>query len=673
MTQKLFNLVSDFKPTGDQPTAINKLSKGIKNGLRDQTLLGATGTGKTFTMANIINKVQRPTLIMAHNKTLAAQLCAEFQQFFPDNAVSYFVSYYDYYQPEAYMAKSDTFIEKEATINEEIAKFRHAATVNLLTRKDVIIISSVSCIYGLGDVETYEKLAITINAGKVYPRKELLSQLINIQYERVKLDFKRGSFEVLGDVITIFPPHGDTAYQLEFWGDELEKITEIDGFTGATIQELNEVVVFPAKHQVTTKEVIDRVTKEIEVDLEIREKELRKSNPLAAHRLNQRTKYDIEMLREMGYVNGIENYTRYLSGNKPGQPPATLLDYFPKDFMCFIDESHISIPQIGGMFNGNLSRKESLIEHGFRLPSALDNRPLKFEEFESKIKQAIYVSATPGKYEYAHCADDQIVEQIIRPTGLLDPEIEVRPSTARFWDEKIHEKVAKKEAVNAIDDLLTEVKATIKKGDRVLVTTVTKKNAEELSEYLIEQGIKAKYLHSEIETLERIEILTELRRGTIEVVVGINLLREGLDLPEVSLICILDADKRGFLRSRDALLQIVGRAARNSEGRVLMYADEMTEAMEAAIGETNRRRTIQEDYNKKHNITPTTIKKEIVDISKDLAGGRKREFKNLSKKEDIKKVIKELDAEMSIATQNLDFERAAALRDEIYELQKKAR
>lgn len=673
MTKKLFNLVSKFKPTGDQPAAIKKLTKGIKNGLRDQTLLGATGTGKTFTMANIINDIQRPTLIMAHNKTLAAQLCAEFQQFFPDNAVSYFVSYYDYYQPEAYMAKSDTFIEKEATINEEIAKFRHAATVNLLTRKDVIIISSVSCIYGLGDVETYEKLAITIKSGKVYPRKDFLSQLINIQYERVKLDFKRGSFEVLGDVITIFPPHGDNAYQLEFWGDELEKLTEIDGFTGATLQELTEVVIFPAKHQVTTKEVIDRVAGEIEVDLEIREKELRGSNPLAAHRINQRTKYDIEMLREMGYVNGIENYTRYLSGNNPGQPPATLLDYFPKDFMCFIDESHISIPQIGGMFNGNLSRKESLIEHGFRLPSALDNRPLKFEEFESKIKQAVYVSATPGKYEYAHCSEDEIVQQIIRPTGLLDPHVEVRPSTARFWDAKIHENVKKKDAVNAIDDLMVEVNATIKKGDRVLVTTVTKKNAEELSEYLIEQGIKAKYLHSEIETLERIEILTELRRGTIEVVVGINLLREGLDLPEVSLICILDADKRGFLRSRDALLQITGRAARNSEGRVIMYADEMTEAMEACIGETNRRRVIQETYNKKHGITPKTIKKVIVDISKDLAGGRKREFKNLSKKEDIKKVIKELDAEMSIATQNLDFERAAALRDEIYELQKKAR
>ncbi len=670
MSKKLFNLVSDFSPTGDQPAAIAQLNKGLKKGLKAQTLLGATGTGKTFTMANLINDTQRPTLIMAHNKTLAAQLCAEFQQFFPDNAVSYFVSYYDYYQPEAYMARTDTFIEKEATINEEIAKFRHAATVNLLTRKDVIIISSVSCIYGLGDMETYQKLSIKIQEGKTYPRKEFLSQLVNIQYERVKMDFKRGSFEVLGDIITIFPPHSDLAYQLEFWGDELEKITEIDGFTGATVQEVSDVRIFPAKHQVTTKDVISRVISEIEEDLIIRETELRGSNPLAAHRINQRTKYDIEMLREMGYVNGIENYTRYLAGTKPGSPPTTLLDYFPKDFLTFIDESHMSIPQVGGMFNGNLSRKESLIEHGFRLPSSLDNRPLKFEEFEKKLGQAIYVSATPGKYEYAHCKKDQIVQQIIRPTGLLDPGITVLPSTARFWNKNIHD-ISEKEAVNSIDDVLSEVNATIKKDERVLITTVTKKAAEDLSGYLIENGIKAKYLHSEIDTLERVEILTELRRGVIDVIVGINLLREGLDLPEVSLICILDADKRGFLRSRDALLQIIGRAARNSKGRVNMYADEMTEAMEASIDETNRRRKIQEAYNEKHGIVPTTIKKAIVDISKDLAGGKRRDFKNVSKKGDMKKLLKELDAEMSIATQNLDFERAAALRDEIIELQRK--
>ncbi len=650
----LFTLASDYKPTGDQPQAIKKLVKGLKSGLRDQTLLGATGTGKTFTMANIINQVQRPTLILAHNKTLAAQLCAEFQQFFPDNAVSYFVSYYDYYQPEAYIAKTDTFIEKEATINDEITKFRHAATVNLLTRKDVIIISSVSCIYGLGDVATYEQLALTLKSGEVYPRQKLLADLVNIQFERVKTDFKRGSFEVLGDVVTIFPPNDDTALQLEFWGDDLEKITMVDGFTGEILSEVSECVVFPAKHQVTTSDVIERATQEIDKDLEARLKDLKSTgNGLAAHRLNQRTKYDIEMLREMGYVNGIENYTRYLSGKKEGEPPATLLDYFPKDLLVFVDESHISIPQIGGMFNGNLSRKQSLIEHGFRLPSAMDNRPLKFNEFEDRVKQAIYVSATPGKYEYEHTKKENIVEQIIRPTGLLDPNIEVRPTE------------------NQIDNLMEEVRATLKKKERVLITTVTKKSAEDMSEYLIEQGIKAKYLHSEIDTLERVQILTELRQGVIEVVVGINLLREGLDLPEVSLICIMDADKQGFLRSRDALLQIIGRAARNSEGRVIMYADRETPAMEAAIGETQRRRTIQAAHNKKHGITPTTIKKKIIDISKDLAGGKVRDFKNVKKDGDIRKLIRELDSEMALCTENLDFERAALLRDQIYELQRK--
>ena len=656
MLNKKFKLTSNFSPTGDQPKAIKQLTKGLKNGLRHQTLLGATGTGKTFSMANIIQDQQRPTLILAHNKTLAAQLCAEFQQFFPKNAVSYFVSYYDYYQPEAYIAKTDTFIEKEATINEEIEKFRHAATINLLTRRDVVIISSVSCIYGLGDVESYKNLAFKFEVGKIYPRSKLLKSLIDIQYERVKTDFCRGTVEVLGDVITIFPPNADTAYQLEFWGDELDKISEIDGFTGSHIMGHDEVTIFPAKHSVTTREKIDQCIDEIEQDLEDRLKILEMNGKgLEANRLKQRTRYDIEMLREVGYVNGIENYTRYLSGKKTGEPPATLIDYFPKDFLCFIDESHISIPQIGGMHNGNLSRKNSLVEYGFRLPSAQDNRPLNFEEFESKIKQAVYISATPGKYEYQNCDKNSIAEQIIRPTGLLDPQIEVKPSE------------------HQIDDITENLHATIKKGFRILITTVTKKSAEDLAEYFIESGVKAKYLHSEIETLERIQILTELRQGKLDVVVGINLLREGLDLPEVALICILDADKEGFLRSRDALLQVIGRAARNSEGRVIMYADKMTAAMEASISETNRRRKIQETYNKKHKITPTTIVKSIVDISKDLSGGQTRNFKKLTKKEEIQKMLKELNTEMDLATKNLDFERAAILRDEIYELEQRMR
>ncbi|MCF7905591.1 excinuclease ABC subunit UvrB [Candidatus Gracilibacteria bacterium] len=653
MSQEL-RLVSDFTPTGDQPKAIVTLMQGLGKGLRHQTLLGATGTGKTFTMANIIAQTQRPTLILAHNKTLAAQLCAEFQQFFPDNAVSYFVSYYDYYQPEAYMPRTDTFIEKEATINEEIEKFRHAATINLLTRRDVIIVSSVSCIYGLGDVETYEALAFTIEKGKDYPRQELLRKLVDIQYQRTKTDLSRGTFEVLGDVITIFSPHSDTAYQLEFWGDNLDKISVVDAFTGELLEEKQSVIIFPAKHQVTTPDRIEQAAKGIEQDLVVRLAELKKMGKnLEAHRLQQRTTYDLEMLREMGYVNGIENYTRYLSGVPAGHPPSTLMDYFPDDFLCFIDESHITIPQVGGMFNGNLSRKTTLVEHGFRLPSALDNRPLKFSEFESRIKQAIYVSATPGKYEYEYCSKKEIVEQIIRPTGLLDPPIEIRP------------------AQHQIDDLMKEVRATIARGYRVLITTVTKKSAEDLAEYLIEAGLRAKYLHSEIETLERINILTDLRHGKIEVVVGINLLREGLDLPEVALICILDADKEGFLRSRDSLLQVIGRAARNSDGRVIMYANRTTTAMKNAIGETDRRRMIQEAYNKKHNITPTTIVKRIVDISKDLTGGTVRNFDKLKKRDQIERMIEELEKEMDIAIKNLDFERAAVLRDEIEELEKR--
>ena len=654
MGDKPFKLVSKFQPTGDQPEAIARLEKGLQNGLRHQTLLGATGTGKTFTMANIVADLQRPTLILAHNKTLAAQLCAEFQQFFPENAVSYFVSYYDYYQPEAYIAKTDTYIEKEATINEEIEKFRHAATVNLLTRKDVLIVSSVSCIYGLGDVETYEGLSFLLEKNKDYPRQELLRQLVSIQYSRTKTDLARGTFEVLGDVVTIFPPNSDTAYQLEFWGDSLDKITEVDSFTGEFLQEMDEVRIFPAKHQVTTPEKIEASIGAIEKDLEERVKELRKNGAdLEAHRLTQRTKYDIEMLRETGYTNGIENYVRYLNNSAPGAPPKTLLDYFPKDFLCFVDESHITIPQIGGMHNGNLSRKTSLVNYGFRLPSAHDNRPLRFDEFEGKIGQAVYVSATPGGYEYEHTDKENIIEQIIRPTGLLDPHVEVRPTEGQ------------------VDDLLEEIRSTVKGGHRVLITTVTKKGAEDLSEYLIEAGVRAKYLHSEIETIERIEILTELRSGKIDVLVGINLLREGLDLPEVELIAILDADKEGFLRSRDSLLQIIGRAARNDKGHVIMYAHKTTKAMSEAISETDRRRAIQEAYNKKHNITPKTIVKDIVDISKDLTGGQKRNFSKLTKNEEIQRMIRELENEMDIATQNLDFERAAILRDEIEDLEKK--
>ncbi len=644
---KDLKLVSQYKPTGDQPFAITNITKGVQDGLRDQLLLGATGTGKTFTMANIIQNVQKPTLILAHNKTLAAQLCAEFQSFFPDNAVGYFVSYYDYYQPEAYMPRSDTFIEKESTINDEIQKFRHAATVNLLTRRDVIIVSSVSCIYGLGDVETYQELGFGLQAGKEYVRNDLLRKLVSIQYERTRSDLVRGTFEVMGDVVTIFPPHGDIGYQLEFWGDLLDSIKEIDAFTGEVFEEKETIFLFPAKHQVTTPERIEKAIGLIESDLEARIVEFEKlGKKLEAHRIKQRTRYDIEMLRETGYVNGIENYTRYLTHQKPGEPPATLIDYFPKDFLCFIDESHITVPQIGGMFNGNLSRKNTLVEYGFRLPSAFDNRPLRFKEFESKISQVVYVSATPREYE-RELAKEATFEQIIRPTGLLDPQIQIQP--------KKHQ----------IDVLLEEAQKEIQKGNRVLMTTVTKKSAEDLSEYLIEQGIKAKYLHSEIDTLERIEILTELRNGKIDIVVGINLLREGLDLPEVSLICILDADKQGFLRSRDALLQVIGRAARNASGRVIMFADTTTKAMQEAIDETNRRRVIQEAYNTKHGITPTTIIKKITDISKDLTGGVTRNFEKITKRDALQKMIRELEKEMDLATKNWDFERAALLRDEI--------
>ena len=665
--KKPFELVSKFKPTGDQPKAIKKLIQGVNDGKRHQTLLGATGTGKTFTMANIIQQTQKPTLILAHNKTLTAQLCSEFQEFFPNNAVSYFVSYYDYYQPEAYLAKSDTYIEKESTINEEIDRFRHAATHNLLTREDVIIVASVSCIYGLGDVESYEALALTIRKGDEIKRDKLLRRLTDIQLNRSSTDFKPGMFHVMGDTVEIFPSSSETAYRVEFFGDEIDLITEIDPFTGEVFDPHEEVTIFPAKHNVTTREKIERAIEEIRKDLEIRVKELHDSGRLVeAERLNTRTEYDLEMLVETGYCNGIENYTRYLSDRKPGETPATLFEYFDKDFLMFIDESHISLPQVGGMFNGNLSRKQSLVEHGFRLPSAFDNRPLEFKEFEGLIPQAVYVSATPGKYEYAHCPRKEIVEQIIRPTGLLDPEISIRPSQIDFWDKDVHT-IKKNKAENQIDNLLYEINERRKKNERVLVTTVTKKMSEKLAGYFEEAGIPTKYLHSEIDTLDRIEILREFREGKIEVIVGINLLREGLDLPETSLVAILDADKQGFLRSRDALIQVMGRAARNSNGEVILYADNMTDAMKGAIDETSRRREVQIAHNKKHGITPTTIIKEIKDIG---PMSRPKHDLDKVKKDAIPELIRETEQKLQMAAENLEFEKAAQYRDEIEILKK---
>ncbi|HCI03665.1 MAG: excinuclease ABC subunit UvrB [Candidatus Peribacteraceae bacterium] len=646
-----FKLVSDFKPTGDQPKAIKQLIKGLNNEERHQTLLGATGTGKTFTMANVIQEVQRPTLVLVHNKTLAAQLCSEFNMFFPNNAISYFVSYYDYYQPEAYMPATDTYIEKDASINEEIEKFRHAATYNLLTRRDVLIVASVSCIYGLGSVSDYEAMAITLKRGEAVQRDQLLRRLTDIQYKRSGLEFKQGMFHVLGDTVEVFPPAGDTVIRMEMPYDEIEVIQEVDSFTGELITDLNEVNIFPAVHTVTTQEKIDKASDEILKDLDIREKELFEAGENSkAERLRQRTEYDLEMLKETGYCSGIENYSRYLAGNKPGDPPSTLLDYFPDDFLLFVDESHISVPQVGGMYEGNFSRKKTLVDFGFRLPSSHDNRPLKFKEFEEHIKQAIYVSATPGKYEYANTPKDLIAEQIIRPTGLLDPVITVKSSKGQ------------------IDDVIREIDETIKRGERVLITTLTKKMSEKLTDYLKEADYKVRYLHSDVETLERIEILRQLRTGEIDILVGINLLREGLDLPEVSFIAILDADKQGFLRSRDALIQTIGRCARNINGHVTLYGSKTSDAMQAAIDETDRRRTIQEAYNKKHGITPQSIVKAIHDIAEE---SKKAELKRPRRRHDKipadekKRLLEELEEQMDLASQNLEFEKAADLRDEI--------
>lgn len=641
-----------MKPAGDQPKAIEDLVKGIKKGQKHQTLLGVTGSGKTFTLANVIQQVQRPTLVLSHNKTLAAQLCAEFKDFFPENAVSYFVSYYDYYQPEAYLPATDTYIEKDASINEEIDKYRHAATFNLLTRKDVLIVASVSAIYGLGDVSSYEGLAIELKVGDVVKRDKLLRKFTDLQYHRSGLEFKNSMFHVLGDTIEVLPPNSDNMIRLDFFGDNLDGIQECDSFTGEVIRDLNEVKIFPAKHNVTTREAIEKGVIGIRADLDIRHKQLLGMGKIVeAERIKTRTEYDITMLLETGYCSGIENYVRYMNSREPGEQPATLLDYFPDDSLIFIDESHITIPQIGGMHSGNHSRKQTLIEHGFRLPSSHDNRPLTFGEFEDHVTQAVYTSATPGKYEFEHTPKSSIVEQIIRPTGLIDPPIEVRPTE------------------HQIDDLLAEIHKVLERKERILITTLTKKSAEKLTDFLQEADLKVRYLHSEIETFERIEILRSLRMGEIDIVVGINLLREGLDLPEVSLVAILDADKQGFLRSRDALIQTIGRTARNVNGKVIMYGDKITDAMKGAIDETDRRRKIQVAYNTKHGITPQTIVKKIHDIHQEGNKPEKKYDKSTVPAEELPRLIRELKNQMEIASENLQFEKAAELRDEIEALE----
>lgn len=651
-----FELVSEYKPQGDQPTAIEKLSEGILNGKKHQTLLGATGTGKTFTMAQVINKVQKPTLVIAHNKTLAAQLASEFKEFFPNNAVEYFVSYYDYYQPEAYIPQSDTYIEKDASINEEIDKLRHSATSALFEREDVIIVASVSCIYGLGSPQEYKALLLSLRRGMEKNRDDVLRKLIDIQYNRNDMNFTRGTFRVRGDVVEIFPAaNSEHAIRVEFFGDEIERITEIDALTGEVLAEREHVAIFPASHYVTGQDKMQRAIKSIEAELEEQLAYFKEQGKLLeAQRLEQRTRYDIEMLQEMGYCSGVENYSRHLNGLPPGATPYTLLDYFPDDFLIMIDESHITLPQIRGMYNGDKARKEMLINHGFRLPSAADNRPLTFEEFEKHVKQIIYVSATPGPYELEKAPD--FVEQVIRPTGLLDPTIDIRPSKGQ------------------IDDLLGEINERIEKNERVLVTTLTKKMAEDLTDYLKEVGIKVRYLHSDIKTIERMQIIRDLRIGTFDVLIGINLLREGLDIPEVSLVAILDADKEGFLRNERSLIQTIGRAARNASGHVIMYADKMTQSIERAVEETNRRRERQIAYNEEHGITPQTIRKAVREVIEATKAAEEQEeylpqkaYSKLSKKE-RKDVLLRLEEEMKEAARALNFERAAELRDLILEL-----
>ncbi len=643
-----FNLKSEFKPTGDQPQAIKKIVNAINNNEKFSTLLGVTGSGKTFTMANIIQEVKMPTLILTHNKTLAAQLYSEFKEFFPDNAVEYFVSYYDYYQPEAYVVHSDTYIEKDASINDEIDKLRHSATSAVLERDDVIIIASVSCIYGLGDPKEYKELMLSLRPGMEKDRDEVIKKLVEIQYERNDINFTRGTFRVRGDILEIFPANsGERAIRIEFFGDEIEKITEIDYVTGKIVGTRNHVVIFPASHYVATKESIESAIVDIEKELQERVEYFKENDKLIeAQRIEQRTKYDIEMLREIGFCQGIENYSKHITKRETGQKPYTLMDFFPKDYLIIVDESHVSIPQVRGMYAGDRARKTSLIENGFRLPSAYDNRPLNFDEFEENINQILFVSATPGEYEITH--SNTIATQVIRPTGLLDPEIFVRPIE------------------NQIDDLIYEINKTIEKNERVLITTLTKKMSEDLTDYLKEVDIKVKYLHSDIDTLERVEIIRSLRLGEFDVLIGVNLLREGLDIPEVSLVAILDADKEGFLRSETSLIQTIGRAARNSEGKVIMYADKITKSMQKAIDETKRRREIQQKYNEEHNIIPKTIKKGVRDVIEATIVAEEEICYEIDNNFDIEK----LKEEMLEAAKNLQFEKAAMLRDKINELER---
>ena len=648
----MFKLISDYKPTGDQPQAIKRLSNGIKDGKKFQTLLGVTGSGKTFTMANIIQEVQKPTLVLAHNKTLAGQLYSEFKEFFPENAVEYFVSYYDYYQPESYIPQSDTYIEKDASVNDEIDKLRHSATLSLFERRDVIIVASVSCIYGLGDPEDYQELMMSLRPSMPKSRNDVMKKLVEMQYLRNEIDFKRGTFRAKGDILEVYPSNtGESAMRIEFWGDEIEKITEINPLTGKSIGTRNHALIGPNSHYATSEGKLKNAITTIEQELDERIKYFKANNKLIeAQRIEERTNFDIEMLLETGFCQGIENYSRHISGRKPGSAPYTLFDYFPKDFLLLIDESHATIPQVRAMYNGDKARKDSLVNYGFRLPSAYDNRPLKFNEFENRINQCIFVSATPADYEKEH--SEQTVEQIIRPTGLLDPKVVVKP------------------AINQVDDLINEIRIRVEKHERVLVTTLTKKMAEDLTAYLKSIDIKVNYMHSDIKALERMEIIRNLRLGEFDVLVGINLLREGLDIPEVSLVAILDADKEGFLRSERSLIQTIGRAARNSNGMVIMYADELTESMEKAISETNRRRDIQMAYNKEHGITPQTINKGIREaIKATILEDVSTEYK-IDKDESVETIINNLTDEMLKCAANMEFEKAAELRDKIKELEK---